>query len=137
MEKNEIFEKNRSNAYRVMRHLTAELWNMVLTGTPKDVDFAINADSFGVNVWHHIKDDKMPSVWKKFFIYPHTLYDENGWKTIQQLEDDVLEYAAKGEELVAQARAEAETTEQKIERLEAECARLEVENNQLKQVSAL
>lgn len=137
MEKNEIFENNRKNAYRVMRHLTAELWKMVQTGYPKDVDFTIHADSFGVDVWHHIKDDKMPSVWKKFYIYPHMLNDENGWKAIQQLEDDVLEYAAKGEELVAQARAEAETTEQKIERLEAECARLAVENNQLKEAAAL
>lgn len=125
MEKNEIFENNSENAYRVMRHLTAELWKMVQTGTPKSVDFSIDADSFGVSVWHHIKDDKMPSVWQKFYIYPSMLYDENGWKAIQQFEDDVLEYAAKGEELVAQARAAAE------------CARLGVENNQLKQVAAL
>lgn len=137
MEKNEIFESNRQNAYRVMRHLTAELWDMVQTGYPKDVEFSFEADSLVVSIWHHIKDDKMPSVWKRFSIYSYMLNDESGWKAIQQIEDAVLEYASKGEELMAQAYAEAETTEQKIERLEAECARLEGENNQLKQVAAL
>lgn len=137
MEKNKIIKRSEDSAKRVVKSLTGKLFDYVTAGLIHSYDISYADKHLTVYVWLRVDLGSGRHIYRRWQATYTDFSSEEGWKSINAIEDEALEYAANAEQIIANELATIEAVQQKIERLEAENARLEVENEQLKKVAAL
>lgn len=137
MEKEEIIRNNEREASLLVIALNGKLFMLVNDGKIRSYTIDYLRNYLDITVWLRIGNLSSEHVYQKWSVMPSDFRNEDFGKLLHALEDDVENYIANAQQKIAEVDAKNETAKQKIERLEAECARLEVENNQLKAVAAL